>query len=266
VRRIQLVGVCLVTALVFGATFAPLANAAAPEFRECVKKRGGNYTSSGCTPESKVMGTGKWELQAVVKKKLTLKGTPSKVFFYIAENETKPWQGGTVVGKIECTKKSTGSGEITGPKTIDMRIVFDGCKYEGKDCTSAEIMTRIGEIATAELEGTLGELKAGEAGVKLSRKGGGNVFTEVNCEELLLVVVEGAVIGKVTENTNDARKKFKLVLAANAANGAQEFTSFKGVEGETFLSSSVTPPGVTLPTGLMTTQEVGVEDRVEVVP
>ena len=51
-RRIRLVGLCLVASLALGALFASMAQASGPEWGRCEKTKGGKYTEKSCLTEA----------------------------------------------------------------------------------------------------------------------------------------------------------------------------------------------------------------------
>ena len=64
-KRIKVVGLCLVAAFAMTAFVASAAQAQ-PTYFKCVKKKGGNYSAKGCPASSKVAGTGKYERESAV--------------------------------------------------------------------------------------------------------------------------------------------------------------------------------------------------------
>jgi hypothetical protein len=102
----------------------------------------------------------------------------------------------TVSGlKITCTG-GTDVGEVTGPKTLTIKILFTGCELNGLTCSTSRTK---GGIETSTLTGTLGYIKQAkkQVGVDLSSPAGGPFMT-FTCGEDLQIAVFGSVIGKIT--------------------------------------------------------------------
>jgi hypothetical protein len=97
--------------------------------------------------------------------------------------------------KVTCTAGAD-TGEVTGPKTLTIAIVFTGCQLNGLPCSS---LRSAGVIETSTLSGTLGYIKKAkkQVGVDLLSPAGGPFMT-FTCGEDLQVAVFGSVIGKVT--------------------------------------------------------------------
>src|ERR1700742_3734355 len=102
-RRIKMMGLCLVAVLAVAAVAVSSASAALPEYKVCAKatKVGktytGEFTDKLCSAKS---GTkeGKYELEsweAAKKKGFKGKNGVSTLTSYIPENEATPWTGGT---------------------------------------------------------------------------------------------------------------------------------------------------------------------------
>jgi hypothetical protein len=223
-KRIRIIGVCLVAAFVMSALAVTSASATAPEFGRCLKaatKSLTNYDNAKCikqakedagTEEEKLKkGNYQWFPGPGPKNKFTTKikaGT-------FATLETK---GGT---KVAC-KGETSSGLVISDEHTGggASITFTGCETGGVECNS--VGQGVGTIVTGELKGELGLIKAGEtaakdkAGLVISDEhtGGGASFAEFACAGLSLKV-QGSVILPVKANS--------MLLTAT-----EKFTASKG--------------------------------------
>lgn len=260
-RRIKMMGLCLVAAVALTAVAVSSASAALPEYQVCAKvaknaekKYTGKFSDKLCST-SEPKGEGKYELEsweAAKKKGFKGKNGVSTLDSYIPENEATPWTGGTVVGTVSC-KSGKSEGEITGPKTSTVTVEFKTCTSEGKKCTSEG--QKAGVIKTKLLNATLGFIEPGVVGsdVEAADKG---VSAAFNCEGLEIVTV-GSVIGVNSGNVNKVSKEGTQTFNVNAKGGQEvvfgEFPENEITGPAHFLLSKITPPGVTLPSGEKTT-------------
>jgi hypothetical protein len=145
-RRIRVVGLCLVAVFALGAFTAGSASAL-PEIGRCVAKAGGKYTNANCTTK-KAGGTFEFVKNAV-KKKFTAASIAGKIQLEGA--------GGTA---ITCTSQSA-TGEYlekgATPSTKEVHNVvakFNGCEIPlfGAKCQSTATE---GEIVTTKLKGAM---------------------------------------------------------------------------------------------------------------
>jgi hypothetical protein len=277
-KRIKVMGLCLVA--VFAVSVATAASASARPFilhlfALCVKaaKEGktyiGHFTAKTCTPASKVLSGGKYELASAVGDKGTSKSKTSTLYSYIPANEAEPWKGGTVVGTVVC-KKSAGTTEIVNNEQILTTIKFEDCSSEGKKCTNVKYQgsetPTSGDILTYPLIATL-RLEEGKLVSRSEPQKGVSYNTEeldasFNCEGLA-VQTKGDAVGEITGDVESASKDSKDTLTVNPKTGEPgiSFTE-EGKEGEegkqelALLVSKITPPGVNLPGGENTTQEL----------
>ncbi|HEX3851756.1 MAG TPA: hypothetical protein VHW01_12365 [Polyangiaceae bacterium] len=279
-RRIKMMGLCLVAVLAVAAVAVSSASAALPEYKVCAKaaKETAKYTENGkeksksvytgafsdklcsvAAPAGKYRAggapEGKYELEsweAAKKKGFKGKNGVSTLDSYIPENEATPWTGGTIVGTVSC-KSAKSVGELTGPKTSTVTVEFKTCTSEGKKCSSAG--QKAGTIKTALLNTTLGYIEAGVVGsdVEAASKGASASFS---CEGLEIVTV-GSLIGVNTGNVNKVSKEGTQTFNVNAKGGQEVvFGAFpeSPITGPAhFLISKITPPGVELPSGQKTT-------------
>jgi len=241
-RRIRIVGLCLVAVFALGAVVATGASAANPEYGRCIKvtpKALSNYDSAKCIKlasadpgteaEKLAKGNYKWfpafgGEKPLVKTGFTAVLKPET----IATLETK---SGT---KVTC-KALNSAGKYTGNKTVKVTSVnFTGCESGGIKCNT--VGKGVGEISVKELDGELGVYAKGETTVKdkignvLWPTGGkpetgatAAEFVEFNCGGLT-VNVRGAVISPVTANA----MKLIATVKFTAAKGVQKPTKFLG--------------------------------------
>jgi hypothetical protein len=266
-RRIKMMGLCLVAAVALTAVAVSSASAALPEYKVCAKtakvekKFTGKYTDKNCTvaASEKEIEEGKhnkYELsgwEAAKKKGFKGKNGVSTLDSYIPESESEPWTGGTVVGVVSC-KSGKSVGEITGPKTSTVQVEFKTCTSEGKKCTSVG-ESKAGVIKTKQLTATLGYISGGGVGSDVEAADHG-LSAEFNCEGLEIKTV-GSVIGVNSGNVNEINKTSVQTFNVNAKGGQEkvfgEFPENPITGPAHFLISSITPPGVELPSGEKTT-------------
>jgi len=197
-RRIGLIGACLIASGALGAFATSAAQAAAPEF--FTKAPVG--VASGPISFTGTLGTG------------TLEPYPSK-------------------DKVVC-KKGAATGEVTGPKTArNGAITFTECEGASTKCKSVGAPN--GTIVVGGLEGTLGALSPTKPGIRLQEEGGGQI-AEINCGGVLEVTVEGAVYGELTGGTTAsiaaAKLPTSLSLVFTEKSGVQKWLKFEGEAGE----------------------------------
>jgi hypothetical protein len=260
-RRIKMMGLCLVAVVALTAVAVSSASAALPEYKVCgkvaknaEKKYTGKFSDKLCSV-SEPKGEGKYELEsweAAKKKGFKGKNGASTLDSYIPENEATPWTGGTVVGVVSC-KSGKSVGEITGAKTSTVTVEFKTCTSEGKKCTSPG--AKAGVIKTNLLNATVGYIEPGVVGTDVEAAGG-KPSAEFSCEGLEIVTT-GSVIGVNSGNVNKVSKEGVQTFNVNEKGGQEvvfgEFPENPTTGPAHFLLSHITPPGVTLPSGEKTT-------------
>lgn len=212
-RQMRIAGLCLGVVLVFSATVAVSAFAAAPEVGRCVKvaAKTGKFTSATCTKE-KAGGSYEWLPGAV---KTAFKGTGAT---------------GTLetIGKVtvQC-KMEKSEGNFTGVKTVGNVIVeFTECASGGFKCESPGAMP--GVIKTNALTGLLvWENKAKKkVALKLSAQTG-EVLAQFKCGPAS-VEVRGAVL----VNVPTLKMEEKFALKYSAKKGVQKPDVYETESGE----------------------------------
>lgn len=177
-KRIKLVGLCLIVAGAFAAIAgASSAAAAGPEWGICVAHKNGKYPGSTCTTEKKGKEKGHYEwapadscysdpkkgnfTESACKTVATKKGKPDhKGAYELAPSPTYTSTTGTAtlksaLGSITCTS-SVDEGEITSGTTDKDSVQFFGCSTLGQTCLNTVIEGKP-SIATEVLPTTLGE-------------------------------------------------------------------------------------------------------------
>jgi hypothetical protein len=195
-RRVRLVGLCVVAAFAIAAMQVASASAAAPEFGRCVKKakaEGEGYSNAGCTTGVSSGAKYSWtagvldkdftstarfvatpilticlKWQRLVGEGKTIEAeeylvkhklTPPECEKIIIENEGKePAILETTTGeRVECSGIGA-SGEYTGTKTVgNITVKLTGCEMNEVTCQSPGATA--GEIVSDTLSGALGIIK-----------------------------------------------------------------------------------------------------------
>jgi hypothetical protein len=238
-KRIRMVGLCLVAVVALTAVAAGSAAAAEPALYECGKAgketvkyisggkeksksvATGSYTEKKCATLAPA-GTyraggapeGKYELREGIGKGKAFKGKGKG-----ANLEIKG------VGGVACTSSSD-TGKFTGPKSAGgVSVTFKGCELLHHQCSNT---ATLGEIKTNLLKGEIGYIEGGKAkhevGVALSAETG-LYEAEFHCAELELRVA-GAVIGLVTSPKNVFTKEATLLFRQSA--GEQAIKKLEG--------------------------------------
>jgi hypothetical protein len=229
-KRIKVVGLCLVA--IFALSAVAASGASAAEVGECIKQAKpykGNFTEKSCQT---VSGTkeGKYEFSPGVK--------PENSAF-TAKTKTASLKG--AAGTIEC-KKSASVGTWTGSKSQEQTVTFESCEFKGEvvgECHSAG--KGPGIIETNKLDNTIigeGEPefqlneknepefvapKAGEVWERFRGPGGAltSVQAEYECASIVVIKTEGNLDGVYTPaSVNVSSKKTEV-----------EFGEGKGAQG-----------------------------------
>jgi len=226
-RRIKIVGLCLVAVFALGAMTAGSALASPPEFGRCLKGTEhnlNNYNSSKCIQKGSEGSLS--EAEELKKSVYTWAPGVVKTHFTTKMKEatiaTLETVGGT---KITC-KGETSEGEYLNTKEIGHMVAkFSGCETSGLKCNS----TGKGEglIDTAPLGGPIGFEKVTVPASKDTianelHSESGNV-AEFKCAGLS-VTVKGSVLHKITANA----MKLTATEKFTASKGEQKPEKFAG--------------------------------------
>jgi hypothetical protein len=127
---------------------------------------------------------------------------------------------------VKCTA-DTNSGEITGPQTGSMSIVFTGCKLGKVPCNTPGAAP--GVIATATLSIRVGYINKAkkEVGIDLVEAAGAPFMT-YGCGPVLRGVVIGSVIGKITPTNKLVTPSETFILKFTQAVGVQKPVKLEG--------------------------------------
>jgi hypothetical protein len=152
-KRIKVVGLCLVAVFAFSAMVASGAQAAT--FKTCIPMKHGEYTNSTCSTKSVKAHKGSFEIAPVstcvaqkhgeytnstctTKSAKAHKGhfeKASKLGLTASSGPAKLETPELGANNIECSA-STSKGALTGPKTATFQTHFTGCKFVGIPCHS----------------------------------------------------------------------------------------------------------------------------------
>lgn len=255
-KRLKLMGLCLVAVVALAAAAAANASATVPTWTECAKAAKetatwhegappkektksksvytGAYEDKACTkPDTtdvyRIKGAnpgpeGKYELKEGVGKGKAFKGSSGPAALHV-----KIWLGeGT---NVECTKsKETGSPELPN-KLKNVEVTYSGCVALGTKRCESEGGKKVGEVKLQGMKGEFGYLAEGESpvvGQKLESEAGGDtgVIGKFSCEGLTITVL-GGVIGVQQKDVNSINKEFETVDTAEESIGEHTYGSYK---------------------------------------
>jgi hypothetical protein len=212
-KRIRILGLCLMVACAFAAV-SVASSASAATFGTCFSLKHGEYTNSNCSTKSVKAKKGSFEFAAAgscysdpkkgnftenaCKTVALKKGKPShKGSFELAPLATISTSSGPAslstpgFGTIEC-KASTGGGAIESGKVASTITKFTGCETAGAKCQNTATE---GEIDTNPLLATLTEPTAGDAQSVITPKTGTYEAT-FGCTGVAFIRTFGNVGGK----------------------------------------------------------------------
>jgi hypothetical protein len=242
-RRIRIVGLCLVAVFTIGAVSATGASAFGepPEVGRCIKKVGGDWKTAGCSTPA-IAGEEKYEWYPGFKanKHGEINLAKNLKFTSTAKEEALIQLETTKEERIKCTgtngkgkEGQTSEGEVTGPKTnIATKIIFRGCEFiEVGVCSNTGTP---GEIKVNDLDGTLGfQTETGEQKkwkvANLFKPKTGEIFTEFTCAGVPVVVKShsptlGGVMNPITANA----MKLSATVKFTQSKGKQKPERFAG--------------------------------------
>ncbi len=231
-RRWRILGFCLTATCVLCIVSATGASAFnMNEHLVCAKatvKEAGTFNDKLCSVSSKGgRGEGKYELanwEHAKKKTFTGSGGVSTFSAYI------PGLG--VVGTVTCKKQKV-SGELTGPASSTMKIIYTGCASSGESCSSEGGAVRPA-AENGEAEGNSDVLEKLENGHRVvsevHSESGKGALVEVKCGGET-VTLSGSTMGATTGNINHISKTHTVSFVVNSG-------------GENIISENVEEPGV----------------------
>jgi hypothetical protein len=202
VRRVSILGLCVVAILAVVAVVAGTASAAGPEWGQCFAKTGGKYTNANCTTKGKG-GSFEWRKSSAVAKKgftgaggagildtethlcsetcINDKGGLSKEGEETSA-EVHEYNGTKI--KVECTSEHA-VGEASGTNDVkNVKVTFNGCIALGQvPCSNT---ANAEEIVTSTLKGELGFINKAnnEVGVLLEPAVKKGLFANFACSFL----------------------------------------------------------------------------------
>jgi len=227
-KRMKVLGLCLVAVFAFSALIASAAFAADPEYMVCGKaaKEGktelGHYSGKVCGNSEFVEAGGqKYErLPESAAKKTGFKGKNegephNNIVNPFGEKKGGPKEPGTIEGTTTCAKEKV-VGTTTGAKTTSWSTVYTKCgAVVSKIPTECNTLNaKKGEIKTDVLSSTLVNLDKGpghkRVGIQVKGGGPGGRLAQYEClEKGLNVEVFGEILAEVTGNLNVANKSTK---------------------------------------------------------
>jgi hypothetical protein len=233
-RRMKMMGLCLVALFALTAVAVSSASAAEPAFYECAKlskvggKYTGKYTAKNCATEAS-----KAEQEAGKKNKYELQeGIGAKGKGFKGKGGAATLHTPAVGGEVKC-KSFKDAGNVTTP-TTEGKVVseFKTCESLKKKCASPG--EKAGTIKTNDLSGVLGYINKGAKSVGVALKAeSGSVLAEFNCEGLEIVTT-GSVIGTIAP-VNVFTKAETNVFSVNGE-GFQSIKNFEGGANQELLS------------------------------
>lgn len=244
-KRIKVVGLCLMAVFAMSAVVASSAGAA--EIGECVKNltKTGKYADKSCQTLSPGENTGKYDW----KKGVTAEHAP-----FTAKTKAASLVG--AAGTIECKKSST-VGEWTSNKTDEEVVTFVSCEIKSPELTGechSEGQAE-GTIVTNKLKTTLlgeGEFSlefnaetskyepkfvgAGEVWDQFRGPSGeiGSIQAEYECAKVVVIRTFGNLAGVFSAGSINVASK-KNEIAFDEGKGAQGLLSEANILGKGFI-------------------------------
>ncbi len=226
-KRLQIIGLCVVAAVGVSAIVAAGASASVPTWYECAKApkvekhHTGNYNDKLCTSPN-TEGAGKFVLREGVGGSKTIKGKSGEAVLNV-----QTYLGDSTV---ECAKsKDRITPEL--PNVVLGEVLFKKCTTNvggsTKKCTSE--LRKPGEVKLHALRGELGYVSESPVvvGMKLwleSEPGG--TIANFDCEGLE-VTVAGDIIGVQEKDVGTVSKESETVFAAGEYLGEVEYEGHK---------------------------------------
>jgi hypothetical protein len=234
-KRIRILGLCLVAACAVSGVAVASAWAEAPEYGRCLAKAGGKFKTAACTAPSKP-GEERFEWYRAVGGERPLENSKYTSKAIATETATIQFEGtGEKLGTklvLSC-KEETYDGEVIGNKEATASdVVFKGCESEKFPCKTEGAAA--GEIRASDLIGLLGIEKRGfnkekhieePAKDKLASEWSpktGEVWYQAECT-VLKVIVKGHVLLPMI--TNKMVKEATIKFSASGGNQKPEHLS-----------------------------------------
>ena len=204
-KRMRILGLCLVAVFAVGVVSAATASATEPGWYECAKGTKGVGFEKGCAKEG---GKGGYVLQPGVGKGKAFKGKGGKAILH----NVIPGKGDI---KVECASFKD-EGKVAAPNIeFGVKTTFSKCKSLGAPCKTEGGKKET--ITTETLAGTLGYLnKEGKVvGADLANEAapGSGYLAQFECEGVAKVRVHGSVIGQVTGDINTFSKESSTIFS-----------------------------------------------------
>jgi hypothetical protein len=212
-RRVEIVGLCVVAALVLAVAVAPSASASVPTWFECAKtaklprEYTGDYNNKVCTSEN-TEGKGEYELREGVRADRRIKGKSATVALHVQASF------GEVT--VECRRSSYSAVAKLPNVENDVEMIWRECALVGgKKCTSLGAPQK-GEIRLHALSGELGYIEESPPviGLRLELESSpGGAIATFTCGNLE-ATVSGALIGTQQGDVNVISTHSELVFTA----------------------------------------------------
>jgi hypothetical protein len=280
-RKVRILGPCLVVAFALSAVAATSASAfveEAPEYGRCLKLTGGKWKDAACKTAG-LPGEEKYEWYPAFgpngkgEEKLATK----LKFTSTTKEETRVELETTKEERIVCTgtngkgkEARTSEGEVTGPKTnIATKIVLRGCEIP--EFAVCENTGTAGEIKMNDLDGTLGfQTTTGEQSkwkvANLYKPKTGSIFTEFTCIGVPWVVKSnseslGGLMNPITANAMRLSETV-ILTATKGKQKPEKFAADPTGTKRVLLSNKL--GGAFVQTGLTLTTVSTNEEQIEV--
>jgi hypothetical protein len=228
-KRIRIVGLCLVAVFAMSALVASSASAATPTYKVCKKaavKEKGTFNNKTCTIASKGgkkeggYEIGAWNEGKEKEPKFKDTNGVSTLTSYI--------KGFGIVGAVSCTK-AKGEGKITGPSNGNVTVTFEKCTSSGESCASAG--EKAGKIKTSLLATELAELSPTEVVTRVGEVGKVSASFSCGAEK---VITTGIADGVITGDVGNIAKESTQTFSVNA--GGEQVNT---VDGDVLLTEVV---------------------------
>jgi hypothetical protein len=228
-KRWRIVGASLIAALAMGALGAT-AQAAGPEYGQCLAQKKGEYTNASCTTKAAKPKKGKFEWHAGVPATCvaqkhgeyanntctTHSSKPKKGKFerqsagFVVESSALTLGETPVLPYVLICKGLTGTGEITGAQSATTQLLYEGCEAGPSKCQNAGLSS--GTIKTPVLASTLVEPLPGEILTRLESQAGPTGYSyEFECPGLGLTFRVSGESSGVTSGDIDVMAKTNTV-------------------------------------------------------